>query len=174
MSLVGMPGSGKSRLGSALADALGLGFVDVDFLTVARIGKGIGELFETEKGESLFRRVEKLTALDAAASPEAMVISLGGGGFMDEETRKFLLDRTFCCWLDCSTSLLWQRLRKDERRPLLKAENQAEKRWKLEALVAEREPFYRLAHYRLRLNKSIGSAASVAEIRRQLQNNFVE
>ena len=169
VTLVGMPGSGKSRLGRALATRLRTAFVDTDKLATARIGYSIPELFGSEQGEELFRSVERRVALDAATSPSRLVIALGGGAFVDDEARAALLRNTFCCWLDCSPQLLWRRLRGDARRPLLKAAGDEEKRRKIEKLAAIRLRFYEKAHYRLRLEEQAPVASSVAEICQRLE-----
>lgn len=42
--LIGMPGTGKSVVGRALAARLGYGFVDLDDLIVERAGKTLPEI----------------------------------------------------------------------------------------------------------------------------------
>lgn len=77
VSLVGMPGCGKSTVGKALADALGKEFVDLDTEIECRTGHNIPDIFETE-GEDAFRRYES-EALAALAKENRMVIACGGG-----------------------------------------------------------------------------------------------
>lgn len=75
--LVGMPSSGKSKLGRAVARKLKKPFVDVDHLVEEQSGKTIPELF-AQGGEALFRPLET-TALAGAAKETGQVISTGGG-----------------------------------------------------------------------------------------------
>ena len=89
--MYGAPASGKSTLGKALAERLGLGFVDLDERIVAEAGMSIPEIFKT-RGEAAFRDIEskalkevvsglipKLQASNFKLST-LTVVSLGGGG----------------------------------------------------------------------------------------------
>ena len=55
--LYGAPASGKSTLGRALAERLGLHFVDLDERIVAEAGMTIPEIFKS-RGEAVFRDIE--------------------------------------------------------------------------------------------------------------------
>ena len=57
ISLVGMPGSGKSTVGRHVSRHLGLAFVDTDHRIEQRIGCSIRAYFELH-GEAAFRDVE--------------------------------------------------------------------------------------------------------------------
>ena len=56
--LGGPPGAGKTTIGRALADRLGLAFDDLDDLVVAGAGRSVREVFAAE-GEAGFRRRER-------------------------------------------------------------------------------------------------------------------
>ena len=56
--LIGMPSSGKTTIGKALAARIGKRFADTDELIVGTTGKSIPEIFEKE-GEKVFREIEK-------------------------------------------------------------------------------------------------------------------
>ena len=75
--LVGMPGSGKSTVGKALAEAMGRPFVDTDALIVEDAGRPIPEIFATD-GEEVFRAFET-EAVKKAGMMSGAVISTGGG-----------------------------------------------------------------------------------------------
>jgi shikimate dehydrogenase len=75
--LVGMPGSGKSTVGKALAEALGRPFVDTDALIVEEAGRPIPEIFSAD-GEEVFRAMET-EAVKAAGMMSGAVIATGGG-----------------------------------------------------------------------------------------------
>lgn len=75
--LVGMPGSGKSTVGKALAEAMGRSFVDTDALIVEDAGRPIPEIFATD-GEEVFRAFET-EAVKKAGMMSGAVISTGGG-----------------------------------------------------------------------------------------------
>ena len=75
--LVGMPGSGKSTVGKALAEAMGRPFVDTDALIVEDAGRPIPEIFATD-GEEVFRALET-EAVKRAGMMSGAVIATGGG-----------------------------------------------------------------------------------------------
>ncbi len=80
--LVGMPGSGKSTVGKALAKALGRPFVDTDALIVEAAGRSIPDIFATE-GEEYFRALET-EAVKEAGMMSGAVIATGGGAVTRE------------------------------------------------------------------------------------------
>lgn len=85
--LVGMPGSGKSTVGKALAAKLGRPFVDAD----EEIVKEIGDIptFFARHGEEAFRKAE--TAVLARLGRESgLVIATGGGCVTREENYPLL------------------------------------------------------------------------------------
>ena len=58
ISLIGMPGSGKSTIGAALAARLDLELVDADGLIEAHEGQSLQEIVDS-KGNATFRAVEE-------------------------------------------------------------------------------------------------------------------
>lgn len=77
VSLIGMPGCGKSTIGSALAKQLGKTFVDLDEEIERRTGNNIPDIFARE-GEEAFRRYEAETLADVAKHT-GQIIACGGG-----------------------------------------------------------------------------------------------
>lgn len=75
--LIGMPGCGKTAIGSALAALLGRRFVDLDALIVEKAGKPIPDIFAQE-GEAAFRELEHEIVREAGMVA-GCVISTGGG-----------------------------------------------------------------------------------------------
>ena len=82
--IYGAPASGKSTLGKALAERLGLSFVDLDERIVAEAGVSIPEIFKT-RGEAAFRDLESKVLRDVISGPK--VVSLGGGTLLRDENR---------------------------------------------------------------------------------------
>lgn len=80
--LIGMPGSGKSTIGKALAEALGKAFIDTDDMIVSEYGV-ISDIF-AEKGEAYFRDLET-EQVKIAAKMNGMVIATGGGAVLRKE-----------------------------------------------------------------------------------------
>ena len=81
--LVGMPGSGKTSIGKAVARRERRRYVDSDAEIVASEGRAITEIF-AEKGEEYIHKKEKPT-LYLLGSQNGMVISTGGGAVLDRE-----------------------------------------------------------------------------------------
>lgn len=75
--LVGMPGVGKTYLGSRLAERLGRTFQDIDSMVEREAGRTISALFK-EKGEAHFRDLEEKAAKQAGKA-SGTVIAAGGG-----------------------------------------------------------------------------------------------
>ncbi|SCG70034.1 shikimate kinase [Micromonospora humi] len=90
--LVGAPGSGKTTVGAALADALGVDFRDTDADIERLAGKPIPEIF-VDEGEDHFRTLER-AAVAAALASHAGVLALGGGAVLAEENRAALIGHT--------------------------------------------------------------------------------
>jgi shikimate kinase/3-dehydroquinate synthase len=134
LALAGFMGSGKSRLGAAVAGRLERSFVDLDREIEARTGATIAELF-TERGESGFREVEERTALDVLGRAEAAVLALGGGAVLSERTRKTLATRAFTVLIDVEPETAWQRVSGSDR-PLAQEEDA------FHALHRDRQPVY--------------------------------
>ena len=75
--LIGMPGCGKTTIGSLLADSLGKTFVDADAEIVKLSGKSIPDIF-SQDGEAVFRELET-QVLHNLGKQSGLVISTGGG-----------------------------------------------------------------------------------------------
>lgn len=88
--LVGMPASGKSRVGRELAAALGVQHRDSDSLIESTQGRSIPEIFAND-GEDVFRAIEEEVIAHALELPG--VLSLGGGALISARTRERLRDR---------------------------------------------------------------------------------
>lgn len=76
--LCGYMGSGKTTIGKVLSNLLAMDFVDLDELISTTQGSGISTIFKN-KGEIYFRKSEKKVLRTLLSSPDAQVISLGGG-----------------------------------------------------------------------------------------------
>lgn len=81
--LIGMPGSGKSTVGQALAKAAGKEFIDTDMLIVKKAGKSIPDIFR-EEGEDVFRQIET-EVIEGLVHKTGAVIACGGGVVTREE-----------------------------------------------------------------------------------------
>ena len=151
--LVGFMGSGKSAVGRVLARRLGYRFEDLDRRIEARAGRTIAQIFRDE-GEDAFRRLEREEALAVSRLADRVVAS-GGGAFAQEATRAILQKGALTVWLRCDFERIVSRVPADGSRPL------AGNRDIMRALLAQREPWYRMAD--VAVDASTGSPREVAE-----------
>ena len=128
ITLVGMPGVGKTTLGTALASELGLGFIDSDEEIVRVSGRSIPEIFAAD-GEAEFRRLESAALADAAARRD-VVAATGGGAVTRPENAPAISDGALVVWVRRPLCAL-----ATGGRPLSAAR-------KLEDIWAERWPLY--------------------------------
>lgn len=109
MAIVGYMGSGKSTVGSIVAEELDWEFLDLDGAVAERAGLSIPEIFESS-GEPHFRNLERLELLDALDGPHERVIACGGGVIIDPRNRARLLEvTTVFLWEDAD--VLYRRTR---------------------------------------------------------------
>lgn len=119
--LIGMMGAGKSTVGVRLARRLDRVFVDVDRELESRLGVDIPTVFDLE-GEAGFRRRES-HLIEELSGREGLVMATGGGAVLLPANREALASRGLVVYLRATPADLWQRLRRDKHRPLLRSEN---------------------------------------------------
>lgn len=143
VSLIGLPGSGKSTVGRQLARRLQLPFFDSDKVIEERLGCAIRDFFARE-GESAFRDIEA-TIIDELTQKVPCIVSTGGGAVLRPENRVNLKSRGHVVYLKSAPEELVRRLRHDTSRPLLQVDDPLTR---LRDLYAVRDPLYRdTAHY---------------------------
>ncbi|MCF2706451.1 shikimate kinase [Arcanobacterium haemolyticum] len=134
---VGMPGSGKTTVGRAVALSLDVPFRDSDALIEETTGRTIPDIF-AEDGEQEFRRIEAEVIATALVEFDG-ILSLGGGAVLTESTRRILRDHPVIL-IDVEHDELLRRVSRSHTvRPLLATDPSA----KLAELKRDREPFYR-------------------------------
>ena len=143
--LVGMMGSGKTAVGKALAQRLGVPFLDSDAAIEEAAHATIAEIFARD-GEPFFRDREAEVIARLLSGPPA-VVSTGGGAYMAERNRKAISDKGVALWLDADLDTLWERVRHKDTRPLLRT---PDPRGTLAGLYEARVPIYRLADLSVR------------------------
>lgn len=155
--LIGQMGTGKTTIGRQLAKALKWPFYDSDKAIEERTGVDIPTIFEFE-GERGFRdREHKM--IQQLAQMQGIVLATGGGAVLNEENRTLLKENGFVVYLQCSIERILERTRRDIQRPLLQTDDP---RLRLEALQAQREPFY-LACADFRVDTGAMSSKEVVE-----------
>ena len=135
--LVGMMGAGKTAVGRRLAEALDWPFADADWAIEAAAGTTISNIFE-EIGEAAFRQRER-QVIARLLHEDRQVLALGGGAFIDPDTRTLVKERAISIWLRADLDVLVKRTGRRSDRPLLAdGDSQA----KLAALLEQRSPIY--------------------------------
>ena len=141
--LIGMMSSGKSTIGGLLAKKLNFKFFDIDKIIENETKMKIAEIFKI-KGENFFRNLEEKTTIKLLNFSD-VVISLGGGGFVNEIIRKETNTKSKTFWLDWNLDTLISRIRKRNNRPVALALNNNE----LKNLIIKRSKYYSKAKYKI-------------------------
>lgn len=134
--LIGMMGSGKSTVGSMLADKLDWIFIDIDTELEKDHSLSISDMFKN--GEDKFRtyETEKLKQIVL----KDYIVCATGGGIVLEDSNYRILDQSFCVYLDASLDTLYKRIETDNSRPLLSVGN---KKDLMRDIFNEREERYK-------------------------------
>ena len=126
--LIGMPGSGKTTIGAALARLSGRTLIDLDEQIVLAVGRPIPEIF-AESGEKAFRALEREQA-QTWGMESGLVLVTGGGIVKDEKNFQSLRQNGRIYQITRDVSLLPR-----EGRPLSLATD-------METMLRERAPLY--------------------------------
>ena len=138
--LVGPPASGKTTVGTAVADALGVVFRDTDADVEAVAGCSVADVF-VGQGEPAFRAMEEAAVARALAEHDG-VLALGGGAVTSAATRELLVAYGRAggtvVWLDVDLASAAKRVGLSRDRPILGVNPRAMLRHMLET----RAPLY--------------------------------
>lgn len=149
---MGFMGSGKSTVGRRTAKLLNCPFIDSDNLIEERCGS-INTIFETQ-GEKQFRIIESDIIKEVLIQKKMVVFSIGGGGFCSSRNVKICLDNAVIFYLNCTFENCYDRIRRNENRPLAKKG----KKW-LMKLYNSRLPYYNNAAFTIDSDKSVNETA---------------
>ena len=108
--LIGMPGTGKSVVGRALAERLGYTFVDADNLIVGATGKTLPEILRTEGLEALLSIEGRV---GETLNCENTVIATGGSMVLSEGAMTHLKENGVAVWLETPLSQISERMPED-------------------------------------------------------------
>ena len=135
--LIGPMGSGKTTIGSLLAQRLGLSFRDTDHLIEEQEGKTVSQIF-LDQGEDAFRAIEKRVLREELLT-DGTVLSLGGGAPISIDAQSALRAiSSHIIFLDISLSTVAPRIGFNRDRPLLL--NNPRGQW--QTLMEARRPIY--------------------------------
>lgn len=137
ISLTGMMGSGKTSIGKLLAKKINLPFYDSDEDIEDKLSLKISEIFETY-GEILFREQEEKICIDILKK-EKFVLALGGGAITNIGIRDSIAKNSLLIYLKTDENILFDRLKNDKSRPLLKGTNLKKQ---INSILEDREKLY--------------------------------
>jgi len=143
---LGMMGSGKSSIGFLVSKRLQLDFIDIDDYIERNLGMKISEIFKS-KGESFFRQIEEKIALKILKRNN-IVISLGGGSFLNKNIRKEVLINHLSFWLKLNSQTLINRIINNKKRPLAIGATEEQ----LNNLIKKRSNIYSKALFKINCN----------------------
>ena len=138
--LVGPPASGKTTVGTAVAETLGVPFRDTDRDVEVETGTTVADIFVND-GEPRFRELEVAAVARGLAGHDG-VLALGGGAVLSPVTREALVaygrDGGVVVHLDVDVPSAAKRVGLGRERPILGVNPRAMLRHMLE----ERAPLY--------------------------------
>ncbi len=134
ISLIGMPGSGKSTLVKPLAHALDYTWVDTDLLIEAWFGAPLEDI-KNYLGNKDFLRAEEYIV--SHLSVEKCIIATGGSVVYSSLAMERLRTLGIVVYLRCSLEEIKNRIEKNPQRGLIIQKGQT-----LEDLYRERTPLY--------------------------------
>ena len=132
---LGMMGSGKSSIGAMVSKKLNIPFIDIDNLIEEHAGMTVSEIFEVN-GEDYFRNLEEKITIKSLKHKN-VVVSLGGGGFINDKIRKDVLTNHFSFWLNWDDLVLIKRIKNNKKRPLASKSTEQE----IKAIINKRKKY---------------------------------
>ncbi|MBN1270138.1 MAG: shikimate kinase [Kiritimatiellae bacterium] len=135
--ILGFMGTGKSAVGTRLADQVGKTFVDMDAVIEARAGKSISRIF-AENGEPHFRALERALVQELAQGAD-QVIAAGGGVVLDPRNLDDFRRTSVLICLKASPQKILERVAAQTHRPLLEKGDKARQ---ILHLLESRRPRY--------------------------------
>ncbi len=136
--LIGYMGCGKTTLGKKLSYRERIALLDTDKRIEQKQKKTINEIFD-EEGEPAFRQMETECLKEFLDYSDRYVISVGGGLPMKEENRTLMKQLGTVIYLKAEPDTIYERLKNDTTRPLLRGDNPQEK---IRTMIEMRNPYY--------------------------------
>lgn len=154
--LIGPPGSAKSTTGRLIAKKLNRPFFDGDELYVSLFHESINDTF-AKFGEQVFRERER-EVYRTLGGLDGSVIACGGGAVLCDDNMRALKANGIVALLTATPEAIYERVRRNGNRPLLKDGGLE----KVRALMEERRPLYE-KYADFRIDNTYSNAARSAE-----------
>ena len=134
ITLIGMPGAGKSTTGVILAKLLSFGFMDTDLLIQVNRNRSLQDIVDIE-GHLYLRQVEEEEILKI--KPVKYVIATGGSAVYSEKAMAHLKSISTVVFLKAGFDVIEKRVNNFDQRGVAKDRGQSFK-----DLFLERQPLY--------------------------------
>ena len=161
ITLIGMPGSGKTVIAREIKKLVHCNVVDADNEIIVAAGRPISDIFQ-DFGEENFRQGER-KVIKRILTDSNIVLSAGGGAYINPQTRSIIDANSYSVWLDIDIETLWRRIKGKKHRPMLRGINA---RQTLQDLYDVRTPLYALSnlHVKHENNTATQMAKKIVEL----------
>ena len=156
--LIGYRGTGKSTVGTILADRLARKLVSTDGEIIRRAQRSIPEIVQ-QAGWDHFRDLESEVCRELSER-DSLVIDTGGGAILRQENVASLKKNGVVFWLTANVAVIAERIGDDTQRPSLTGSKSFVE--EIEEVLNERRPKYEAAADHI-IETDTQSAAQVAE-----------
>lgn len=148
IALIGMMGSGKSTVSKLLSQKLGYALSELDEIFEQQEKISIKEYFKNF-GEENFR-LKETKILKKEITKENIVLSCGGGIILKKENQETLFNSDILTvYLETDVENIYNRIKKDIKRPLLQVENPKKE---IEKILNSRKKLYEKAQIKIQTN----------------------
>lgn len=156
VALVGLRGAGKSTIGRAAAQRLGVPFVELDRIVEERAALSLQNIFDIH-GDAYFRKMEAEALEQVLGAKEPSIIATGGSLVMHDKTWARLRKRTTTVWLRATPDDHYARVQaQGDLRPM---SGRPQAMTELRRLLTAREPLYERANHAIDTSKQTISEA---------------
>lgn len=148
IALIGMMGSGKSTISKLLSEKLSYNLFELDEIFEQQEKTSIKEYFKNFGEESF--RLKEAEILKNTILYNNIVISCGGGIVLKKENQEILFNSdVLTIYLETDVENIYNRIKKDNQRPLLQVENPKEE---IEKILNSRKELYKKAQIKIQTN----------------------
>ena len=144
--IVGMPASGKSRLGKYISSITNLIFLDLDNEIEKKLDTRVKDIFKIN-GENFFRKIETKTLKEIIENRNNFILATGGGTPCFNENMSLINKSGISIFIDVKREILHERISRNDKRPLLNGTLSLD--MKLSDLYKERINYYKKSKYHI-------------------------
>ena len=144
--IVGMPASGKSRLGKYISSITNLIFLDLDNEIEKKLDTRVKDIFKIN-GENFFWKIETKTLKEIIENKNNFILATGGGTPCFNENMSLINKSGISIFIDVKREILHERISRNDKRPLLNGTLSLD--MKLSDLYKERINYYKKSKYHI-------------------------